>query len=210
LENGVFFLNDLENRECHDSLHRIVPDAACALGARVAFSEKHYGAIVVLSDHQDLSPEYHGLILKVFAGQTAEILARREVLATTLGGLQRSIDHALRRLKVLIGNSSTEARDPETSNEISSLIQFAQHALDASVDLVRFDQIFPTCEPFNVREVITQAVQVVQAENTVGHEMHNNVHQCLEVKGQSEVFVLIMYSLLNNSWLPVDAPVRKN
>jgi hypothetical protein len=78
-KDNTVFLNDLEHATRQGALRLRVPEAVCALAAKIAFAKQDYGAIVVFSDRYDLSAETHGLVLQTLAERAGEILFRQQM-----------------------------------------------------------------------------------------------------------------------------------
>src|SRR5204862_2490047 len=66
-EPGAVFLADLKNAERQGAYRNVVRDAVCAMACRIGPISRPMGALVVLSDLYDLSPEIHGQALKVIS-----------------------------------------------------------------------------------------------------------------------------------------------
>ncbi len=132
-----------------------------ALIARIAFQQVPYGAVVVLSDRYDFSPQCHVLILKLCEDELVGGIARRKILGTTFIGLQQVIVQVLKQVdRGLDGGGHGQATE-DCEGEISGPIEFVRHLLCGSADLVHVGRHSETHCPLNIHDAVSKIVKLL-------------------------------------------------
>lgn len=80
-------LCDVKHASNQGQCLRTYDGAKCAIGAQIAYAGRVYGAIVIMSNCDDLSTWRHGREIQYIAERTGNMLAMRELLDASLGGL---------------------------------------------------------------------------------------------------------------------------
>jgi hypothetical protein len=202
-ERGVVFLADLEKAERKCAYRKVIRDAVCAMACRIGPASRPMGAMVVLSDRYDLSPEIHGEALKMMSDVAGEILFRN-VLKSILG--QRNnrtagIRAALQQLEgVLVRQHHEFQLQPEAIREQQSCLSLLERMIaglepECSAEK-SLDEPF---EEFGVKSAVELAASLANTDPERG-VMECRLDQNLKVVGKHGFVVAILFDLFRHAW----------
>ena len=129
----AILLTDLEAAEKDEKYRPITKGAQSVIICRIAYQEKVFGTVAVVSSHFDLNMEQHGRVIEVLAARTGEILARRcnANVNASFSGVRHDLGSVIESLEDCLFKLKNTPSDKRVIEQLDDLTETLHDLLDA-------------------------------------------------------------------------------